>query len=74
MSAAVKCDACGNLFEASLGCATIGNIYVATKINADGESSGTSWSDVDLCPGCARPVLELLKPALIGLKLPRLKK
>lgn len=60
MSDASKCDKCGALYEAEPMKTVSIDIHVAT--DKDGTSS--TWSDVDLCPTCSAPVLELLKPAL----------
>ena len=60
MSAAHKCDKCGQFFESVKGCVTV-DVAVAT-----GDEDGTleSWPDIELCPSCSKPFLEMLKEAM----------
>lgn len=65
VSSATKCDACGEFFEPPVcGALTIEGLHLDT-----GNEKGThdTWAEIDLCVGCARPLLKLLKPALADL-------
>lgn len=65
MSNAQKCDRCGDLFEHQHGTIIIDEISVGAT-----RGKCTSWSDLDLCPKCSKLVLDVMAPALAGLRRP----
>jgi hypothetical protein len=60
MSAAHKCDRCGNFYGDDAGSIVIENLHVS-KGFGDGECA--SWEELDLCAHCAAPILKRLYPA-----------
>lgn len=59
MSMASKCDRCGALFEDAPGVVTLITVQVS-----EGIEGREQWSELEFCPACSPPLLELIRPAL----------
>lgn len=54
MSMASRCDVCGTLYEDE----------TPHTMRIDVYTNEGSWSDVELCARCSKPVMAVIKPAL----------
>lgn len=61
MSQANECDRCGNLYKPTAGSVHIEGLGIASESAPD---VFDTWSEIDLCPECAKSVIEAIGGAI----------
>lgn len=73
MSMAHQCEKCGELFKSKAGCLTLGEVCIDEgNRTKDGSALLSTWTDVDLCFDCSKPVILAIGKAIDGLDLDKL--